>query len=107
VFLKGIRAGAGLVYSAAMAVLMIIFVPVAAGLSCAVLFWKRSSRRVGTPTVALADRTGLLACQRSDRHAEALGRRLRDVVSSGRSQLLSAQPVRHARRGTAVRGHLP
>jgi two-component system LytT family sensor kinase len=121
-----------LVYSAAMAVLAIMFVSVAAVLSGAVLFWRRSSRRVGTPpqratyealhtasqavsalrdgltaaaagraapslrqllgtpTVAIADRTGLLACHGSDRHADALGRHLRAVASSGRSQLLSA-----------------
>jgi len=36
-------------YSAAMVVLFVMLVPVAAALSCAVLFWKRSSRRVGAP----------------------------------------------------------
>ena len=36
-------------YSAAMAVLAVIGVSVAVALSCAVLFWQRSSRRVGTP----------------------------------------------------------
>jgi len=115
-----------------MAVLVVILVSVAAALSGAVLFWRRSSRRVGsppqratyealhtaseavsvlrvgltadtaekaapslrrllgTPTVALADRTGLLACHGSDRHTEALGRHVHEVVSSGRAQLLSA-----------------
>ncbi|HXL93657.1 MAG TPA: histidine kinase [Streptosporangiaceae bacterium] len=118
-----------------MAVLVIVVISVAAMLSGAVLFWRRSSRRVGTPAqqatyealhtaseavsvlregltpataakaapslrqllgtpvVAMADRTGLLACQGSDRHAEALGRQLRKVVSSGRSQLLSASDL--------------
>jgi two-component system, LytTR family, sensor kinase len=118
-----------------MAVLVIVVISVAATLSGAVLFWRRSSRRVGTPAqqatyealhtaseavsvlregltpataakaapslrqllgtpvVAMADRTGLLACQGSDRHAEALGRQLRKVVSSGRSQLLSASDL--------------
>jgi two-component system, LytTR family, sensor kinase len=118
-----------------MAVLVIVVVSVAAMLSGAVLFWRRSSRRVGTPAqqatyealhtaseavsvlregltpatvskaapslrqllgtpvVAMADRTGLLACQGSDRHAEALGRQLSEVVSSGRSQLLSASDL--------------
>ena len=121
-----------LVYSAAMAVLVIMFVSVAAALAGAVLFWRRSSRRVGTPpqratyealhtasqavsvlrdgltpttaakaavslrqllgtpAVAIADQTGVLACHGSDRHAEPLTRHLRAVVSSGRSQLLSA-----------------
>jgi two-component system LytT family sensor kinase len=118
-----------------MAVLMIMFVTVAAVLSGAVLFWRRGSRRVGTPqqratyetlhtasqavsvlregltqdtavkaapslrqllgtpTVALADRAGLVACHGSERHAVALGRHLRDVVSSGRSRLLSASDL--------------
>jgi two-component system, LytTR family, sensor kinase len=118
-----------------MAVLVIVVISVAAMPSRAVLFWRRSSRRVGTPAqqatyealhtaseavsvlregltpataakaapslrqllgtpvVAMADRTGLLACQGSDRHAEALGRQLRKVVSSGRSQLLSASDL--------------
>jgi two-component system, LytTR family, sensor kinase len=118
-----------------MAVLVIVVISVVAMLSGAVLFWRRSSRRVGTPAqqatyealhtaseavsvlregltpataakaapslrqllgtpvVAMADRTGLLACQGSDRHAEALGRQLRKVVSSGRSQLLSASDL--------------
>ena len=117
-----------------MVVLIIMFVSVAAGLSCAILFWKRSSRRVaapqratyevlhtasqavsvlrdgltpvtavkaapslrhllGTPTVAIADQTGLLACHGSDQHAEALAVHLRDVVTTGRSQLLSASDL--------------
>src|SRR3984885_1195979 len=38
-----------LAYSAAMAVLAVILISVAAVLSGAVLFWKRSSRRVGAP----------------------------------------------------------
>jgi two-component system LytT family sensor kinase len=123
-----------------MAVLVIVVVSVAAALSGAVLFWRRTSRRVGTPVqqatyealhtaseavsvlregltpgtaakaapslrqllgtpvVAMADRTGLLACEgpdrhAEDRHAEALGRQLQKVVSSGRSQLLSASDL--------------
>jgi two-component system LytT family sensor kinase len=118
-----------------MAVLVIMFLTVAAVLSGAVLFWRRGSRRVGTPqqratyetlhtasqavsvlregltedtavtaapslrqllgtpTVAIADRAGLVACHGSERHAVALGRHLRDVVSSGRSQLLSASDL--------------
>jgi two-component system LytT family sensor kinase len=123
-----------LVYSAAMAmvVLIIMFVSVAVALCSAVLFWRWSSRRVGappqratyevlhtasqavsvlrdgltrdtavkaapslrqllgTPTVAIAGQDGVLACHGSDRHAEALARHLRGVVTSGRSQLLSA-----------------
>src|SRR5258708_33307891 len=38
-----------LVYSAAMVVLIIMFASVAAALCCAFLFWRQSSRRVGTP----------------------------------------------------------
>jgi two-component system LytT family sensor kinase len=118
-----------------MAVLVIVLVSAAALLSCAVLFWKRSSRRVGappqratyevlhtasqavstlrdgltpdtaikaapslrhllgTPTVAIAGQDGLLACHGSDRHAEELDRHLRAVVTSGRSQLLSASDL--------------
>ncbi|MBV9383668.1 MAG: histidine kinase [Streptosporangiaceae bacterium] len=118
-----------------MAVLVIMFVLVAAALSGAVLFWRRSSRRVGTPpqratyealhtaslavsalrdgltadtavraapalrqllgtpVVAIADRTGLLACEGSDRHAAEAGMRLREVVGSGRAQLLSASDL--------------
>ncbi|MGH3189362.1 MAG: sensor histidine kinase [Streptosporangiaceae bacterium] len=118
-----------------MAVLAVVLVSVAAVLSGAVLFWKRSSRRVGappqratyealhtasqavsvlregltadgavkaapslrqllaTPVVAIADRTDLLACHGSDRHAEALARHMSGVVSSGRSQLLSASDL--------------
>src|ERR1700728_3359025 len=45
---------------------------------------------LGTPTVAIADQGGVLACHGSDQHAEALGRHLRGVVTSGRSQVLSA-----------------
>lgn len=109
-----------------------MFVSVAVALSGAVLFWKRSSRRVGTPpqratyealhtasvaasalrggltadtaikaapalrqllgtpVVAIANQTGLVSCEGSDRHAHALNRRLQDVLSSGRPQLLSA-----------------
>ena len=117
-----------------MPVLFLVLVPVAAALPLAVLFWKRSSRRVGTPQratyevlhtasqavsvlrgsltrdtavkaapslrqllgtpiVAIADQVSLLACHGSDRHAEALGRHLRDVVTSGRPQLLSASDL--------------
>ncbi|HMD92008.1 MAG TPA: histidine kinase [Trebonia sp.] len=118
-----------------MAVLIVIFVSVTAVLLCAVLFWKRTSRRVGappqratyevlhtasqavsalrdgltsdtaikaapslrhllgTPTVAIADQTGMLACHGSDRHNEALAGHLRGVVTSGRSQLLSASDL--------------
>ena len=117
-----------------MAVLIIMFVSVTAALSCAVLFWKRSSRRVGappllratyevlhtasqvvfvlrdgltsdtavkaapslrhllgTPTVAIADQTGLLACHGSARHAEAFCSPLaRRCGLRPPSQLLSA-----------------
>jgi two-component system LytT family sensor kinase len=45
---------------------------------------------LGTPAVAIADRSGLLACHGSDLHAEALARHLHTVVTSGRAQLLSA-----------------
>jgi two-component system LytT family sensor kinase len=124
-----------LVYSAAMAVLIVVLASSAAALSCAVLFWKRSSRHVGappqratyevlhtasqavsalrdgltpatavkaapslshllgTPTVAIANQAGLLACHGSDQHAEALARQLRGVLASGRSQLLSASDL--------------
>jgi two-component system LytT family sensor kinase len=47
-------------------------------------------RLLGTRAVAMADRTNMLAYEGSDRHAEALARRLQDVVRSGGSQLLSA-----------------
>ncbi len=115
-----------------MVVLIIMFASVAAALCCAFLFWRQSSRRVGTPpqratyevlhtasqavsvlrdgltpeaavkaaptlrhllgtpTVAIADQASLLACHGSDQHAEALARHLRGVVTSGRSQWLSA-----------------
>ncbi|HZR54313.1 MAG TPA: histidine kinase [Streptosporangiaceae bacterium] len=45
---------------------------------------------LGTPAVAIADRTGLLACHGSDLHSDALDRHLHGVVTSGRAQLLSA-----------------
>ncbi len=117
-----------------MAVLVIVLVAGAAVLSGAVLFWRRSSRRVdtpqratyealhtaseavstlregltpgaavkaapslrlllGTPTVAIADRDGLLACHGCDLHADALARHLHGVVTSGRAQLLSASDL--------------
>ena len=132
-----------LAYSAAMPVLIVVLVPVAAALACAVLFWKRSSRRVGTPqratyevlhtasqavsvlrggltydtavkaapslrhllgtaTVAIADQASLLACHGSDRHADALARHLRGVVTSGRSQLLSASDLGCAHGGDCL-----
>ena len=117
------------------AVLALMFVSGAVALSGAVLFWKRSSRRVGTPpqratyealhtasvaasalrggltadtavkaapalrqllgtpVVAIANQTGLVGCEGSDRHAHALNRRLQDVLSSGRPQLLSASDL--------------
>jgi two-component system LytT family sensor kinase len=50
-------------------------------------------RLIGTPAVAIADRTELIARDGSDRHAEALGRRLHEVVTSGRPQLLSASDL--------------
>ena len=130
---SGPCAGASpLEYSAAMAVLAIMGGSVALALCGAVLFWKRSSRRVGTPpqratyealhtasaavsalrggltadtvikaapalrqllgtpVVAIADQTGLVGCEGSDRHVHALSRRLQDVLGSGRPQLLSA-----------------
>jgi two-component system LytT family sensor kinase len=112
--------------------LTIILISVAAALSSAVLFWKRSSRGIGTlpqratyqalhtatlavsalrdgltaataakaapalrqllgtPAVAIADRAGLIACEGSDQHTEALNNRMRHVVNTGRPQLLSA-----------------
>jgi two-component system LytT family sensor kinase len=118
-----------------MVVLTIMLASVAAALLAAVLFWKRTSRRVGTPpqratyealhtaseavaalrdgltpgtavkaapalrrllgtpAVAIADRTDLIACEGSERHAEALGRRLHEVVTSGRPQLLGASDL--------------
>jgi two-component system LytT family sensor kinase len=121
-----------LIYSAAVAVLVIVFVSITAALAGAVRFWMRSSRRVGTPpqratyealhtasvavsalrggltsetaikaapalrhllgtpVVAIADQAGLVGCEGSDRHVHALSRRLQDVLSSGRPQLLSA-----------------
>jgi len=114
-----------------MADLWILLIVVCVGLSGALLFWQRSSRRIGTPgqrttyetlhtvtlavsalrggltstsaikaapalrrllgtpAVAISDRKDLLAYEGSDRHTEALGRCLQDVVRSGRSQLLS------------------
>ena len=114
---------------------MLVCVSVAAILSGAVLFWQRTSRRMGTPpqratyealhtasqavsvlrdgltpgtavkaapslrqllgtpTVAIADRAGLLACHGSDRHAEALAEHLRAVVGSAGSRLLSASDL--------------
>ncbi|HLK02787.1 MAG TPA: histidine kinase [Streptosporangiaceae bacterium] len=48
---------------------------------------------LSTPAVAIADRSGLLACHGSDLHAEALGRHLHGVVTSGRAQLLSASDL--------------
>src|SRR5216683_2650865 len=116
--------------------LAIMLASVAAALSCAVLFWKRSARRMGTlpqratyealhtaslavsalrggltgssavkaapalrrllgtPAVAIADRASLIAYEGSDRHTDALSRRLNDVVRSGRSQILSAADLR-------------
>jgi two-component system, LytTR family, sensor kinase len=48
---------------------------------------------LGTPAIAMADRSGVLAYEGSDRHSAALSRRLRDVVGSGRLQLLSANDL--------------
>ena len=118
-----------------MVVLAGLLVAVAAALCAAVVFWKRTSRRVGTPpqratyealhtaseavaalregltpgtavkaapalrrllgtpAVAIADRTDLIACEGSERHADALGRSLREVVASGRPQLLGARDL--------------
>jgi two-component system, LytTR family, sensor kinase len=133
---SGVCPGAGwLKYSAAVLVLSVVFVSVAAGVSCAATSWRRSSRRVGTspqratyealhtasvavsalrgglnpgtavksapalrqllgtPVVALADQEGLVGCVGSDRHTHALSRRLQDVLSSGRPQLLSASDL--------------
>lgn len=50
-------------------------------------------RLLGTPAVAIADRKALLAYEGSDRHAEALARRLQDVAESGRSHLLSREDL--------------
>ena len=115
-----------------MLVLVIMLMAAVGALCGAMAFWKRSSRRVGTPpqratyqalhtasqalsalrggltaenaakagpalrqllgtpVVAVAGQAGLVSCDGCDRHAEALGRRLADVVQSGRPQLLSA-----------------
>ncbi len=51
------------------------------------------SQLLGTPAVAIADRTGLLACHGSDLHAETLTRHMLAVVTSGRAQLLSASDL--------------
>jgi two-component system LytT family sensor kinase len=51
------------------------------------------SHLLGTPTVAIANQAGLLACHGSDQHAEALARQLRGVLASGRSQLLSVSDL--------------
>ncbi len=114
-----------------MLVLVIMLMAAVGALCGAMVFWKRSSRRVGTPpqratyealhtasqalsalrggltaenaakagpalrqllgtpVVAVAGPAGLVSCDGCDRHTEALGRRLADVVESGRPQLLS------------------
>jgi two-component system LytT family sensor kinase len=51
-------------------------------------------RLLGTPAVAIGDKRSLLAYEGSDRHTEALTGCLCDVVSSGRSRLLSAADLR-------------
>ncbi len=51
-------------------------------------------RLLGTPAIAIADRRNLLAYEGSDRHTAALAGCLHHVVSSGRSQLLSALDLR-------------
>ena len=48
---------------------------------------------LGTPVVAIANQTGLVGCEGSDRHVHALNRLLQDVLSSGRAQLLSASDL--------------
>jgi two-component system LytT family sensor kinase len=48
---------------------------------------------LGTPTVAIADRDGMLACHGCDLHADALARHLHSVVTSGRAQLLAASDL--------------
>jgi len=48
---------------------------------------------LGTPAVAIADRSGLLACDGSDLHCEALARHMHTVATSGRAQLLSASDL--------------
>src|SRR5262252_10681457 len=45
---------------------------------------------LGTPAVAIAGQTSLLAYEGSERHSEALRRCLDQVLRSGRSQILSA-----------------
>ena len=45
---------------------------------------------LGTPVVAIACPVGLVSCEGCDRHVQALGSRLQEVVSSGRPRLLSA-----------------
>ena len=51
------------------------------------------SQLLGTPAVAIADRTGLLACHGSDLHAQTLTRHMMAVMTSGRAQLLSASDL--------------
>ncbi|HEY1627931.1 MAG TPA: histidine kinase [Streptosporangiaceae bacterium] len=48
---------------------------------------------LGTPAVAIADRSGLLACHGSDLHAEILAKQMHAVATSGRAQLLSASDL--------------
>lgn len=57
---------------------------------------------LGTPTVAIADRDGMLACHGSDLHADALARHLHGVVTSGRAQLLSASDLGCAHGGDCL-----
>ena len=50
-------------------------------------------RLLGTPAIAIADQAGLVAYEGSDRHAVALSLRLKEVVQSGRSQILSGSDL--------------
>jgi two-component system, LytTR family, sensor kinase len=119
-----------------MVVLAIILVALVAALAGAVMFWKRGTRRVGTPpqratyealhtasiatsalrngltassaikaapalrqllgtpAIAIANQTSLLAYEGSERHSGALRHCLDQVVRSGRSQILSAADLK-------------
>ncbi|HEU5421098.1 MAG TPA: histidine kinase [Streptosporangiaceae bacterium] len=46
-------------------------------------------RLLDTPAIAIADRTGLIAYEGSDRHSDALAGCLAEVVRTGRTQILS------------------
>lgn len=61
-------------------------------------------RLLGTSAVAIADHAELIAYEGSDRHAEALNLRLKDVIQSGRPQILSGADL-NCRHGTDCPAH--